>query len=108
MTTSPRDPQPLTAPSIHGKLPRGIAIIPQSPFYQGRFGRLFRKLPPLASEDSQLEALSRAMVEQAGDPSGDNPDIPSGYTYLGQFIDHDITFDPNFEAAARQRPRRPA
>jgi len=24
----------------------------------------------------------------------DNPDIPAGYTYLGQFIDHDITFDP--------------
>ena len=21
-------------------------------------------------------------------------DIPAGYTYLGQFIDHDITFDP--------------
>ncbi|MGH9263334.1 MAG: peroxidase family protein, partial [Acidimicrobiales bacterium] len=27
-------------------------------------------------------------------PAGDNPDIPSGYTYLGQFVDHDITFDP--------------
>ncbi|HEY5976897.1 MAG TPA: heme peroxidase family protein [Solirubrobacterales bacterium] len=25
---------------------------------------------------------------------GDNPRIPAGYTYLGQFIDHDITFDP--------------
>lgn len=25
---------------------------------------------------------------------GDNPGIPAGYTYLGQFIDHDITFDP--------------
>src|SRR5205823_12888049 len=24
----------------------------------------------------------------------DNPDIPAGFTYLGQFIDHDITFDP--------------
>ena len=24
----------------------------------------------------------------------DNPKIPSGYTYFGQFIDHDITFDP--------------
>ena len=33
-----------------------------------------------------------------GDAGGaselDNPDIPAGYTYLGQFIDHDITFDP--------------
>lgn len=25
----------------------------------------------------------------------DNPEIPAGYTYLGQFIDHDITFDPS-------------
>ena len=24
----------------------------------------------------------------------DNPRIPAGFTYLGQFIDHDITFDP--------------
>jgi len=25
---------------------------------------------------------------------GDNPSIPAGFTYLGQFIDHDLTFDP--------------
>src|SRR5207248_5595211 len=24
----------------------------------------------------------------------ENLEIPAGYTYLGQFIDHDITFDP--------------
>ena len=24
----------------------------------------------------------------------ENSGIPAGYTYLGQFIDHDITFDP--------------
>ena len=28
------------------------------------------------------------------EPADENPDIPAGYTYLGQFIDHDITFDP--------------
>jgi hypothetical protein len=27
--------------------------------------------------------------------SDDNPNIPAGFTYLGQFVDHDITFDPN-------------
>lgn len=29
---------------------------------------------------------------EAGD---ENPAIPAGYTYFGQFIDHDLTFDPN-------------
>lgn len=28
------------------------------------------------------------------EPADENPTIPAGYTYLGQFIDHDITFDP--------------
>ncbi|MFN9295658.1 MAG: hypothetical protein ACK6EB_46900, partial [Planctomyces sp.] len=27
-------------------------------------------------------------------PAGDHPSLPAGYTYLGQFIDHDLTFDP--------------
>ena len=26
-------------------------------------------------------------------PRGDNPNIPAGFTYLGQFVDHDITLD---------------
>jgi len=25
---------------------------------------------------------------------GENPAIPAGFTYLGQFVDHDLTFDP--------------
>lgn len=28
------------------------------------------------------------------EPDDENPTIPAGYTYLGQFIDHDTTFDP--------------
>ncbi|MDP9332383.1 MAG: heme peroxidase family protein [Actinomycetota bacterium] len=28
------------------------------------------------------------------EPADENPTIPAGYTYLGQFLDHDITFDP--------------
>jgi hypothetical protein len=26
-------------------------------------------------------------------PAGDNPRVPAAYTYLGQFVDHDLTFD---------------
>lgn len=29
------------------------------------------------------------------EPGDENPLIPAGYTYFGQFIDHDLTFDPN-------------
>src|SRR5207245_3199281 len=29
-----------------------------------------------------------------GGPDGEESAIPSAYTYLGQFIDHDLTFDP--------------
>ena len=43
-----------------------------------------------------LEARARASRRAA---------IPAGFTYLGQFIDHDITFDPTPFGAA---PRRPA
>ena len=34
----------------------------------------------------------------------ENPDIPAGFTYLGQFIDHDITFDPTSKLRPAQRP----
>src|SRR6185295_18627424 len=35
-----------------------------------------------------------AMVDDAGNTSADNATVPAGFTYFGQFIDHDITFDP--------------
>ncbi len=38
-------------------------------------------------------------------PSGDNRHIPAGYTYLGQFIDHDITFDPTSKLQRDNDPR---
>jgi hypothetical protein len=89
----------------HGaKLPRGLAEVPRSTLYEGFFGRMFRSLPPLRHEESKLIDLGCDMftdveddaAEDAGgdgDP-GNNRLIEAGYTYLGQFIDHDITFDP--------------
>ena len=57
------------------------------------YGRLF---PAAKSEDDTraLIALGRAMVEEGepGDPAG-NTETPAGYTFLGQFIDHDVTLD---------------
>lgn len=51
---------------------------------------MFPQLKPLVSKPEALAALASAMLDSAGE---DNPDIPAGYTYLGQLIDHDITFD---------------
>jgi hypothetical protein len=49
-----------------------------------------------------LEALAKAMIkkEDLGKPitqseaEDENHTIPAGYTYFGQFVDHDLTFDP--------------
>jgi hypothetical protein len=59
----------------------------------GRFGRMFPKLDPCKISDDAIGELVKWMGNQArAQPS--NPRIPAGFTYLGQFIDHDITFDP--------------
>ena len=60
----------------------------------GMFGRMFPRLAPLVVSDGPLHELADAMKEATpADPAGDNPNIPAGFTYLGQFVDHDITLD---------------
>ncbi|MDE1159545.1 MAG: heme peroxidase family protein [Neorhizobium sp.] len=64
----------------------------------GKFGVMFPNLVPFFASDDVLAELADAMLDKldnAGNPdsAGDNPAIPAGYTYLGQFIDHDITLD---------------
>jgi hypothetical protein len=81
-------------PQHHSTAPRGAELAPKSEFVEGRFGRMFRSLPALAPSEQALIQLGERMLEpeEAGEEL-DGP-IPAGYTYLGQFIDHDITFDP--------------
>jgi hypothetical protein len=60
----------------------------------GKFGRMFPALDPLFVEDDALAELAAAMKDpDPSSASGDNPAIPAGFTYLGQFVDHDITLD---------------
>jgi len=60
----------------------------------GLFGRMFPKLKPLKIDDAELLELAKAMKDDPADgPSGDNHNVPAGFTYLGQFVDHDITLD---------------
>ncbi|MEJ2123759.1 MAG: peroxidase family protein [Alphaproteobacteria bacterium] len=56
-------------------------------------GRRARGLSEQRSPFRALDELGHTMVEGSPDsPAGDS-EIPAGYTYLGQFIDHDATFD---------------
>jgi hypothetical protein len=94
---------------FHGGV-RGANSPKQSSQFDGRFGRMFRSLPAAEFAEGDLAKLAAAgaMLSEpemtaAGKPTAEsedaidaeeNLDIPAGYTYLGQFIDHDITFDP--------------
>jgi hypothetical protein len=60
----------------------------------GKFGRMFLGLPPLEISDDKLTALAAAMRDPDPDGAGgDHPGLTAGFTYLGQFIDHDLTLD---------------
>jgi hypothetical protein len=52
---------------------------------------MFADLSGAALDTTTIDALVTAMQSRGG---GENPSIPAGYTYFGQFVDHDITFDP--------------
>jgi Animal haem peroxidase/LysM domain len=56
-----------------------------------RFSRMFAELPAFAPADDGLIALGQAMEDAPN--FKDHPDLPAGFTYFGQFLDHDITFD---------------
>ena len=55
-----------------------------------RFSRVGPKGTPLSA--TVIKKLARAMVVDQGAGGGDG-DMPAGFTYLGQFIDHDLTMD---------------
>ncbi len=85
---------------FHGAI-RGLDRTPRSAQFEGRFGRFFRSLEPAAFAPASLESLAEAMsadLEFEPDPDAadaeENQGISAGHTYLGQFIDHDLTFDP--------------
>lgn len=98
----------------HSTPVRGLMSTKNSLLFEGRFGRMFRSLPPArfgktdADNVANLTQLGAAM--SAGfDPPKDGKDseesgIPALYTYLGQFVDHDITFDPASSLQAQDDP----
>lgn len=90
--------------TTHGRGVRGFNLPRSSLLFEGNFGRMFRALPPaeFGADDSKtkenLTNLATELVAE-GETLEDGPDheesgIPALYTYLGQFVDHDLTFDP--------------
>ncbi|MEN3332209.1 MAG: hypothetical protein V7641_1574 [Blastocatellia bacterium] len=56
-----------------------------------KFGRMFADLTRFRPDNKKLIELGKAMLH--GPDLGEHPDLLAGYTYLGQFITHDMTFD---------------
>ena len=92
--------QPAEPRIRHGRV-RGADFDRRSSQFEGRFGRMFRTLPPATFDETMLYGLARRMTAKPDKPTSEdkqdpeeNSGISAGYTYLGQFIDHDLSFDP--------------
>ncbi|MBD2113100.1 MULTISPECIES: peroxidase family protein [Cyanophyceae] len=77
---------------------------------RGRFGRMFRCTRPFAQDTPAIRQALMELGKAEGimDPgptnNPDNPAIPAGFTFLGQFIDHDLTFDPTSSLERQSDP----
>jgi len=82
---------------LHGVPLRGLTLTSKNRLAEGRFGLMFKKLPAFAPRDDLLDGLARSMVEDQTVPDENHlntsPRLFAGFTFIGQFIDHDITFD---------------
>lgn len=93
-------------PQGHGRSERGLDAVGRHPEGYGRFGRMFPELAParfgdtLVDDETVMRAIADTMIKTdpgalitEPEPVDENPVIPAAYTYFGQFVDHDITFD---------------
>jgi len=79
----------------------GVKPDPLDVVMGGNYAKLFPDLPCAKFNRTDLKLLARAMTappedpgQEAGDDPEENKTLPAAYTYLGQFVDHDLSFDP--------------
>jgi hypothetical protein len=87
-----------TAPAgdgLHGVELRGMYLTSKNRLAEGRFGLMFKRLPAFAPPTDLLDTLAGTMVElTTGDEFlATGSRLFAGFTFIGQFIDHDITLD---------------
>lgn len=72
---------------------------------EGRYGRLFPQLPPNYTIPAHLQKLGRKGGPMDGEGSTNlTQSVPLGMVFLGQFIDHDITFDTTSSLSLINQP----
>src|SRR4051812_23960616 len=113
----------------HGSTYAVNFVPPRSRYHDsGKFGRMFGELPPFASDNPSVRAAllelgkpggvmdskdkaSASAVELIVDPAlskhnANNPRMTAGMTFLGQFVDHDMTFDPTSSLERQADPEQ--
>jgi hypothetical protein len=91
------------------------------------FTRIFPDLPPFVPPTDAARDQAKKLGEKGGlidamddlsdpvlsitDPTRrvnnpDNPNMTAGMTFLGQFLDHDVTFDPNSPLLEKTNPKK--
>jgi hypothetical protein len=91
---------------LHGAELRGMYLTTKDRLTEGRFGLMFKRLPAYAPPDTLLDGLAQTMVEPDTSDSflNTNPRLFAGFTFIAQFIDHDITLDTTPLALQQEDP----
>jgi hypothetical protein len=92
-------PSPTPERADHGGRVAGVLVPPLQVPDTGTYVRLFPELPPFVADMDALIRLGMSGGPMDPDPAGtptpkseQSGTVPAGFTYFGQFLDHNITF----------------
>lgn len=84
-------------PKSHGYSTADASPVRSNLVKPGRFGLMFPELsivPWTTGDAARDEQVANELGAAMHIPNQSQGVIPAGFTYFGQFVDHDITFDP--------------